>query len=263
MYIKNKMINTKLSKKRCKKIRKKILDISMKVSALHIGGSFSSVEILDVIYNDLLKKKDKFILSKGHAGILQYVTLNEKKIISDKLLNKYCSKGGLLGVHPDYGIPGIEASTGSLGHGLALASGMALAKRDSNYYVVLSDGELQEGSTWEAALAISSNRLKNIIVVVDNNGFQSSTRTIDTHPTLYPIDKKFSSFGWEVSSCNGHDSKDIYTKIKKRKKNKPFALIAKTKKSYPVNFMMRDPKWHYRSPNKKEYLKALQEIDKL
>ena len=172
------MHNIKNSKKRCKIYRKKILEISRNVSALHIGGSFSSTEILDVVYNDFLNKnkKDKFILSKGHAGILQYVVLNYKKIIKDKDLNNYSKKNGILGVHPDYGIPGIEASTGSLGHGLALSAGMALAKNKSTIYVILSDGELQEGSVWEAALLISSLNLNNIVIIVDYNGFQSSTK---------------------------------------------------------------------------------------
>ena len=171
------MINLKRSKERCKIFRKKILEISQTVSALHIGGSFSSVEILDVIYNEFLKKNDKFILSKGHAGILQYVILNYKKIITDKSLHQYSKKNGILGVHPDYGTPGIEASTGSLGHGLAIAAGMAFANRKKNIFIVLSDGELQEGSIWEATLLISSLNLKNITIIVDSNGYQSSTRT--------------------------------------------------------------------------------------
>ena len=238
------MHNIKNSKKRCKIYRKKILEISRNVSALHIGGSFSSIEILDVIYNDFLNKnkKDKFILSKGHAGILQYVVLNYKKIIKDKDLNNYSKKNGILGVHPDYGIPGIEASTGSLGHGLALSAGMALAKSKSTIYVILSDGELQEGSVWEAALLISSLNLNNIVIIVDYNGFQSSTKTLDTHPTLHPIDKKFKYFGWETNTCNGHNSIDIYNKILKRSKKKPFALVAKTKKGFPVSFMIQENK---------------------
>ena len=117
------------SNKRCFAYRKKILDLSQKVGALHIGGSFSCVEILDAIYNLLKKKKDVFILSKGHTAILQYVILESKKIISKKFLNSYCQKNSKLGVHPDYGNPGIEASTGSLGHGLGMASGLAVREK--------------------------------------------------------------------------------------------------------------------------------------
>ncbi len=253
------------AKKRCKKYRKKILDLSQGVPALHIGGSFSSVEIVDCIYNMLKKNKDIFILSKGHAGILQYVVLNDLGVISHKDLFNYQKKEGFLGVHPDYGNPGIMASTGSLGHGLAIAAGMALAAKNKNkvFYVVLSDGELQEGSVWEAVLLIASLKLKNIVIFIDNNNLQSSTKATDTHPTLYPIDKKFISFGWDAKNCNGHNSKEIFNKVKKRSKNKPFALIAKTIKGYPISFMKDVPKWHYRSPNKEEYLKAKKELGNL
>jgi transketolase len=255
------MLKLKNSTFRCKKYRKKILDISQTVSALHIGGSFSSVEIIDCLYNLLLKKEDKFILSKGHAGILQYVVLNDLGIISDKDLKNYSSKNGFLGVHPDYGAPGIEASTGSLGHGLAIAAGMAIASSKKNLiYVLLSDGELQEGSVWEAALIISSLSLCNIVVIIDNNDFQSSTRTKDTHPTLYPIKDKFQAFGWESATCNGHNSEEILEKIINRSNQKPFALIAETIKGFPITFMKNNPIWHYKSPNKEEYLSALKEI---
>ena len=210
-----------------------------------------------------MKKNDKFVLSKGHAGMIQYILLYYKKLISKNSLYSYCQKNGYLGVHPDYGKVGINASTGSLGHGLGMVSGMALAKKNSIYYVVLSDGELHEGSVWESALTIGALNLKNIVAIVDNNDLQSSTRATDTHPNLYPIDKKFSEFGWETAKCNGHSSQEIYEKITKRKKNKPFMLIAKTVKGYPVSFMKDIPMWHYRSPNKEEYEQAMSEIDKL
>lgn len=248
---------------RCKKHRKEILKLSQNVQALHIGGSFSSVEIVDTIYNILMKKNDKFILSKGHAGIIQYILLYFKKIISRKQLYSYCQKDGYLGVHPDYGKAGINAATGSLGHGLGMVCGMALAKKNSTYFVVLSDGELHEGSVWESALTIGALNLTNIVAIIDNNDLQSSTRATDTHPNLYPIDKKFLHFGWETAKCNGHSSKEIYDKIKSRKKRKPFALIAKTVKGYPISFMKDVAMWHYRSPSKKEFDIAISEIDKL
>jgi len=146
-----------------------------------------------------------------------------------------------------------------------MAAGMALASinKKKKFYILLSDGELQEGSVWETVLTISSLKLNNIIVIVDNNNLQTSSWTTDTHPTLYPIDKKFKSFGWGVKKCNGHNSDDIYNKIKKRSLKKPFALIAKTIKGYPVSFMKNVPKWHYRAPNKIEYLKAIEEINNL
>ena len=258
----NKFLKAKI---RCKKYRKKILEISQGVSSLHIGGAFSSVEIVDCIYNMIKKNTDKFILSKGHAGILQYVVLNDLGIIKTRDLMNYQTKNGFLGVHPTFGSPGIVASTGSLGHGLGMVAGMALASLNKKkfFYIVLSDGELLEGSVWESSLIISSLKLNNIIVIVDYNRIQSTTWSTDTHPTLYPIDKKFASFGWEVAKCNGHDTQDIYNRIKSRSLKKPFALIAKTIKGYPISFMKNVPKWHYRSPNESEYLQAIMEINNL
>ncbi len=259
------MTSIKNSKQRCKKFRKRILDLSQKVSALHIGGSFSSTEIMDLIYFTLMKKneRDSFILSKGHASILHYVILEHLKILKKKDLENYCKPQGFLGVHPDIGNPGINASTGSLGHGLSMAAGIAIANMNSKKktYVIISDGELQEGSTWEAIISIGALKLKNLILFVDNNDLNSSEKMSDTHPNLYPIDKKLKSFGWDAGICNGHDYSKMLNIIAKRDKRKPFALIAKTKKGYPIKFM-NDAIWHYRSPTKKEYNQAIDEIER-
>lgn len=253
--------NKKKSKKRCNLLRKKILNLSQNVQALHIGGSFSSVELIEVIFFYIKKKKETFILSKGHAGVLLYSMLNMLGNIKNRELIKYCKKEGKLGVHPDYKNFGIAASTGSLGHGPGLAAGISIAeKKNKKIYVLLSDGELQEGSVWEAIIFISSKKLNNIVLIIDNNNLQSSTLTTDTHPTIYPIGSKFKSFGWDVETCNGHNSHSIF-KILKKKRNKPLALIAKTIKGYPISFMSNIPKWHYRSPNKKEYEEAIMELD--
>lgn len=245
-------------------LRKRILEISQKVSALHIGGSFSSAELIEVIFNKRIKsKKDKFILSKGHSGILLYAMLEQKKIIKKKQLDLYGFKNGIFGVHPEYSNPGVEASTGSLGHGIGLAAGMSLSKKFNNIYVLMSDGELMEGSVWEAALMISSFKLNNITIIIDNNDLQSATKASDTHPTLYPIKDKFESFGWQCSECEGHNPKDILKKLSKKNKKKPFCLVAKTIKGYPISFMKNKPEWHYRSPNKDEYNIAINEINKI
>jgi transketolase len=251
--------------KNCYLIRKRILDISQNISALHVGGSFSSVELIEAIYFNFLekKKKDIFILSKGHAGILQYVVLEMKKILKKKDLDNYCKSEGFLGVHPDYGNPGIHASTGSLGHGLGIAAGIALGnKNKKNVYVIISDGELTEGSTWEIAISAAKLKLTNLILIVDSNDYQSSEKISESHPNLYPIDKKFKNFGWETSTCDGHNTSQIIKKIKSRKMKKPFVLIGKTTKGYPVSFMKNIPKWHYRSPDKLEYSLALEQIKK-
>ena len=196
-------------------VRSKILDISQNVTALHIGGSFSCVEILTTIYNNYYKK-DNIILSKGHAGICQYVILNLLKKISTKDLKNYCTNEGKLGVHPHNKNPGIIASTGSLGHGLAIVAGCAYNRKD-NFFAVLSDGELMEGSTWEAVLQISSLKINNLIAIIDYNGLQSSTYNKDTHPTLDPIDKKFKYFGWNIKTVNGHSCEEIKNAIKNKK----------------------------------------------
>jgi transketolase len=243
-----------------KNLRKKILDISQKNSAIHIGGSFSCLEILHTLYK-YFYSKNNIILSKGHAAISQYIILNKKKIISQKLLDKYCKKSGELGVHPHISNPGIVASTGSLGHGLAIGSGIAYLNKNKEIYVILSDGELMEGSVWEAVLLIASLKINNISVIVDYNGLQSSTFNKVTHPNLDPIDKKFKSFGWNAEYCKGHDVKEIKYKIKNKKKNKPYVLIAKTIKGYPISFMMNNPIWHYRSPDISEFKKAIKEIN--
>ena len=261
-----KKFNKNLSLKRAKNYRVRILQISQNVSALHLGGSFSCTEIMEVLFNYYLnsnKEKECFILSKGHASILQYVILEKKNILSKKQVENYCKKKVFLGVHPDRGNPGINASTGSLGHGLGMVVGVALAekKKNTTVYSVLSDGELQEGSTWEAVMLIPALKLKNVVIIIDNNNLQSLEKTSDTHPDLYPIEAKFKQFGWCSQKCDGHDPKDIYDKIKKRDKKKPFALIAKTIKGYPISYLMHKPIWHYKSPNNEQYLKALRELN--
>lgn len=247
---------------RCTEYRKTLLAISQKVTALHIGGSFSCFEILDCLYFYFnTKEKSKIILSKGHAGIAQYILLEKLKLITKKFLFSYCKNNSKLGVHPEIFNPGILASTGSLGHGLAIGAGMAIANKKETVYVIMSDGELMEGSVWEAALFIASNNINNLVLIIDNNNLQSATSNKDTHPTLTPIDKKFKFFGWETNISNGHKQEEIIYKINKRKKNKPFALITKTIKGYPISFMSNKPIWHYRSPNGEEYLKAIKELN--
>ena len=244
--------------KRCLKYRLRILDISQNVGALHIGSAYSCTEIVDVIYNNLIKKSNnKFLMSKGHGCMIQYVILEDLGILSKNDLDNYCTVNGILGVHPDYGNPGIEASTGSLGHGLSMVVGMALAekadKSGNNIYTVLSDGEMQEGSTWEAFMMASSLGASNIIAFVDNNDFQSLGRTSETHPSFYPLDKKLESFGWECFEVDGHDSKEIFENCMKKKSDKPLVLVCKTTKGKGVSYMENVPIWHYRSPNKEEY----------
>jgi len=255
---------------RCRNYRKRILDISQKVSALHAGGAFSCAEILDVVYYGLMRKKNKnkfiddFILSKGHSSILQYLILNDFGFLSKKDIDLYCKPGGKLGCHPDYGVPGIGASTGSLGHGMGIATGIAqsfkISKVDSIVYLVISDGELQEGSTWESMMMAANLDLDNIVCILDHNGSQSFGSTKETHPKFYPIKEKIESFNWQCFEVNGHSQKEICNVFDQKIDKKPLFIIGNTVKGKGVSFMENKPIWHYRSPSKEEYEIALKEL---
>ena len=263
--------NLLLSKKRCRDYRKRILDISQQVKAIHAAGAFSSIEIVDAIYFYLMRKKknkfiDTFLMSKGHGCMAQYVVLEKLNILKKKDLNLYCTNKGILGCHPDYGNPGIEASTGSLGHGMGLAVGMSHAdmilKNNKKVFVLLSDGELQEGSTWENMMMAANLNLKNLISFVDHNGSQSFGITKYTHPKFYPLVDKIKSFGWECKEVDGHNINLILNAYKSKKTNKPLMVVCNTTKGKGVSFMENKPIWHYRSPNKQEYKLAIEEIFK-
>ncbi len=258
------------SRERCRGWRKRILDVSQQVTALHVAPAFSCVEMVDVIYHDLMrwdapgKSPDVFLMSKGHGCLPQYVILESMGILSKEDLDLYAKAGGRLGAHPDYGVPGIAASTGSLGHGLGMVAGMAYAdriqKRDAWYYCILGDGEMQEGSSWEAVLMIPNLQTPNVIGFVDFNDYQGLGRTTETHPHLLPLTEKFESFGWESAEIDGHDPQAIWDVVKGRRGDRPLMVVCRTVKGKGVSYMEHSPIWHYRSPNKEEYQKALQEI---
>lgn len=261
------------SRQRCKRYRRRILDISQTVSALHAAGAFSCTEMVDCAYYGLMRdvetgtSPDTFIMSKGHSCMVQYVVLEDLGVLRSEDLNNYCTPSGRLGCHPDYGVPGINASTGSLGHGMALAVGMAAAdkalNRDSTIYLVVSDGELQEGSTWEAMMMAANLKSNRIIALLDHNGSQSFGHTKVTHPQFYPIREKVESFGWECVEVNGHDVEAVYSAVINRSGTKPFMLIGNTVKGRGVSFMENEPIWHYRSPNKEEYKRAISELSEI
>lgn len=259
------------ARRRCMQYRRRILDVSQQVSALHGAGAFSALEMVDCIYRGLMRGRlgkdspDTFLMSKGHGCMSQYVVLEDLGILAREDLDLYCKSGGRLGCHPDYGNPGIEASTGSLGHGMALATGMAYAekyihKKDGIVYVVLSDGEFQEGSTWEAMMMAANLGVTNLVAMLDHNGFQSFGRTSETHPAFYPIREKVEAFGWEVVEVNGHDGAAVYAAASGRQRKGPFMLIGNTIKGKGVSFMENAPIWHYRSPNPAEYQQAVAEL---
>ena len=257
---------------RCWRMRKRILGISQKLSALHIGGAFSCLEIVDTLYHGVMrrdaagKSPDTFILSKGHGAMAQYAVLEELGVVSSKELDRACQPDGKLASHPDYGLPGIEASTGSLGHGLGLAVGMSLADdiqhHDRQVYVVLSDGEMQEGSVWEVMMLAPSLGVKNVIAVVDLNDFQSLGRASKILPNFYPIVEKIRAFGWETVEVDGHSPSAVHDAIIGRKGDRPLMVVARTIKGKGVSYMENVPMWHYRSPNPQEYQLALDELDR-
>ena len=257
------------ARSRCLQFRRRILDISQNVTALHIAPAFSCLETVDLIYHGLMRKEgerflDTFIMSKGHGCMAQYVILESLGVLSADDLAKYCKPNGRLGAHPDYGVPGIAASTGSLGHGLSMAVGMAYAEKIKRtggaVYAVLSDGEVQEGSTWEAFMMGSTLEVSNLVAFIDNNDFQSLGRTSETHPSFYPLTDKFRAFGWETVELNGHDAAGLYEAVISREGKKPMAVICKTVKGRGVSYMENVPIWHYRAPNKEEYQKAIVEL---
>lgn len=259
------------SRKRCVAYRRRIIDIARMIPAVHIAPAFSCLEIVDVAYHALVRRNpdgsadDTFILSKGHGAMAQYVVLEDLGVLTSAELDAYCTPAGRLGGHPDLEVPGIEASTGSLGHGLGIAVGMALADRirgdDRVVYVVISDGELQEGSVWESLLLAPSLRLSNLVVFVDLNDYQSLGKTSEILPNLYPVGDKLRAFGWEVAEADGHDQASLLEAARSGTGEKPLVVVAHTVKGKGVSYMENVAIWHYRSPNDDEYRQAMEELE--
>jgi transketolase len=256
---------------RCRIYRRRILEISQQVSALHAAPAFSCTEIVDALYNAIMRRssderyEDIFLMSKGHGCMIQYVILEEQGVLSRRDLDNYCKPTGRLGAHPDYGTPGIAASTGSLGHGLGIGVGQAYAEKlkgsDIRIFCVLSDGEFQEGSTWEAMMTAANLGLSNLIVLMDNNDFSGLERMSEGHRAFYPLLEKAEAFGWEAHQVDGHDGGAIFDAIADSRRSRPTILICRTTKGKGVSYMENIPIWHYRSPNRDEYLQALAELE--
>jgi len=264
------VFDLEVAHRRCRQIRRRILETSQKHGAIHVGGSFSCLEMIDTIYHGLMRKTmegdywDTFVLSKGHGSMVWYVVLEYLGIMPTEDIETYCTRDGRLGMHPDRGTPGIMTSTGSLGHGLGMAAGMALHdkvfKEERTLYVVMSDGELQEGSVWEIFLQAPALGLTSLVAFVDNNNLQSMDFTDHSHPNFYPLVDKIEAFGWEVVELDGHDQDAIYQAVTSRSGDRPFLVVGKTVKGKGVSYMENVPMWHYRSPNAEEYQQALSEL---
>ena len=260
-----------------KRIRIHSLKMTNRGGSSHIGAALSIADILAVLYgsilnvdptNPRLSSRDRFILSKGHAGSAVYAVLSETGFFNIEQLKTHYQDGSVLSGHVSHkGIPGVELSTGSLGHGLSVGAGMALAgkinKKDYRVFVLLSDGECDEGSNWESILFAAHHKLNNLVAIIDYNKIQSLAPVSETIE-LEPFIDKWKSFNWAAKEVNGHDDaqlKDVLTKIP-ISENKPSAIIAHTTKGKGVSFMENKVLWHYRCPKGDEFIAALKELEK-
>jgi len=239
-----------------KKIRQNILKASFEANACHIGSALSCVEILVSLYFKILKKDDVFLFSKASGACALYAILAEKGIINRKKVAYFLKKYPLVQKE----VPGVIWSAGSLGHGLPVAVGVALADKKRRVYCLVSDGELQEGTTWESALFANHHNLNNLIVIVDRNHFQACGKTEEILK-LEPLVAKWQSFGWQVKEIDGHNFSEIESALKARHK-RPLVTIANTIKGKGVDFMEDDFEWHYKNLTAELYEKAFLQVSK-
>lgn len=262
---------------KAKNIRINILKMVNKGESSHVGSALSCVDLLTCLYsnylffdskNPSLLERDYFILSKGHAGAAVYATLSEFNFFpKEKLFTHYQDGSDLSGHVSHKNVPGVEFSTGSLGHGLSVGAGIALGMKkkntDQKVCVLLSDGECDEGSIWEAAMFSSHHKLDNLLAIVDYNKLQS-LESVSNTLELEPFSDKWKSFGWEVIEMNGHNHDEIVNCLNLAKASKkPVCLIAHTTKGKGVSFMENSVLWHYRTPKGKEFDDALTELNDL
>lgn len=258
-----------------RRVRKTVLDMLYKTRSPHIASSFSVVEILVSLYFETLSvspedplnpNRDRFILSKGHACPALYATLLERGFMDREDISGFSVNGGLFEEHPNINIKkGIEVSTGSLGHGLSIGIGMALAAksdgRSYKVYVLLGDGELNEGSVWEAAMFASHYQLDNLVAIIDYNKLQATGRTSEVM-NLEPLSRRWESFGWATREVDGHSFEQIIESLSDSpfSPGKPSVIIAHTIKGKGVSFMEDELLWHYRAPDNMEYYLAIKEL---
>ncbi len=259
-----------------KDIRREIIESSYATGKIgvHLGPALSLADYLAVLYGGVMnvdpskttdENRDRFILSKGHAGASIYAALAESGFFPVEELKTHYANGSRLSGHVSHHVPGVDFSTGSLGHGLSVATGMAYAaKKDGKKwktYVVLGDGECNEGSVWEAALFAPSQKLDNLIAIIDFNKWQATGRS-EQIMNLSPLKEKWAAFGWQSYEINGHSLEEILSIFAKipETPGKPTAIIAHTVKGKGVSFMEDDNNWHYRIPTDEDLQKAKQEL---
>lgn len=271
-------MNIQNLKKIAKKVRVNVIKQVSEAKSGHPGGSLSIADILTVLYFEKMNVKveepkwedrDRLVLSKGHVAPALYAVLAEKGFFPEENLTKLRQLGSILQGHPDMKVtPGIDMSTGSLGQGLSAANGMALSakldKKDYKIYVILGDGEVQEGQVWEAAMSSAHYKLDNIIAFLDLNGLQIDGSN-DEVMGIKPIDEKFKAFGWNVLRIDGHDIEYIGKAIDEAKivNGKPTIIIAKTIKGKGVSFMENQAGWHGSAPNEEQTKIAIDDIERM
>ena len=267
------MVDKSNLQEKAKKIRRNIVEMVYQASSGHPGGSLSVADILTALYFSELRvnnindeNRDRFVLSKGHCSPALYATLSERGFIPEEDLKTFRKTTSYLQGHPDMKkIPGVDMTSGSLGQGLSVANGMALAgkldKKDYRVYCALGDGEIQEGQVWEAAMSAGHYKLDNLCVIVDNNNLQIDG-TLDKVMSPYPIVEKFRSFGFHTIEIDGHDYEQIIKAFDEAKtiKEKPIAIIAKTIKGKGVSFMENQGSWHGKAPNEEELTTAMKDL---
>ncbi len=254
------------------------MELSHRAKTAHLGSSLSCVDIAVAAYWGVLNidpanptdpNRDRFILSKGHAATTLYTALAARGFFSSDLLDSYAEPGAQLPEHPTPGCaPGVEVATGSLGHGLSLGIGMALASRIQGHshrvYALMSDGECNEGSVWEAAMFAAAQRLDNLAIVIDVNGWQATGRSSEVL-ALQPLAEKWTAFGWSAYEVDGHDIGALVERLSgvPDGSGKPVAVVAHTVKGKGVSFMEDDNNWHYRIPTADEVVAARRELGTL
>ena len=258
-------------------LRRRLVETSARAKIPHLGSCLSCVELLVQLYWQEMKvnpanpedpARDRFLLSKGHGAPILFQVLAERGFFPLEQLDNFGKPGSLFHEHPPKPgyIAGIEAATGSLGHGLPMAVGMALAARikqqPSRCYALLGDGECNEGSIWEAALLAASEKIHTVTAIIDFNKWQATGRSKEIF-TLDPLAAKWESFGWHAQEINGHDFTEIAQALKtaRLEDNRPSVIVAHTVKGKGVSFMEDDNNWHYRTPNPQELAAALTELE--
>jgi transketolase len=256
------------------RLRKRLLEVIYHAGGGHTGGSLSCLDILNVLYNRILRvspktfanaNRDRYIQSKGHSVEALYVVLADREFFPETELDSLCRYQSRFIGHPTRKVPGIEMNTGALGHGLPISVGLALAgkmdRADYRVFTLLGDGELAEGSNWEAAMAAAHYKLDNLTAILDHNTLQITGRTRDVCSNE-PLDEKFRAFGWTVRTVNGHDISELTAALSRPSEDgKPTCIIANTVKGKGVSFMEDVAKWHHRVPSEQELRQALGELN--